>query len=112
MAKRKVAMLIDGKKFHVVFCQKWEESERGWGTRPDGYSLHLTAEDLKRYIKEYWMEMPDAVPDEYSLPDGNSYLTLVKEEVYAELIGRKRYQDKKRLGLRELGRAPKPVSGN
>lgn len=28
-------------KRHGVICQKWEESERGWGTRPNGYSLHL-----------------------------------------------------------------------
>ena len=37
-----------------VVCQYWEESERGWGVRPDGCSLHLTEADRKQFIKEYW----------------------------------------------------------
>ncbi len=52
----------------VLICQVWEESESGWGTRPDGYSLHLTDDDRKAFIKEYWDGMPKMVPDEYSRP--------------------------------------------
>lgn len=51
-------------------CQKWEESEEGWGVRPDGFSLHLTKEGLKRYINEYWDSMPEEIPAEYSRPCG------------------------------------------
>jgi hypothetical protein len=54
----------------TVFCQKWIESERGWGMRDDGVSLHLTEADLTAFIKEYWAAMPKEVPDEYARPDG------------------------------------------
>ena len=56
-----------------VIVQKWEESERGWGTRPDGYSIHPDQAALDRYIKAYWKKMPDGVPDEYSRPHGTPY---------------------------------------
>jgi hypothetical protein len=36
----------------LVIRQEWEESERGWGCRPDGYSLHLDKEDRNTYIKK------------------------------------------------------------
>jgi len=66
---------------NAVLCQKWEESERGWGTRPDGFSLHLSLEGLKRYIRSYWDSMPDEAPDEYSRPDGTPYLTGVSDSI-------------------------------
>lgn len=69
-------------KVHTVVCQKWLESERGWGTRPDGYSLHLTERHKDQFIKKYWDGMPDRAPDEYSRPDGESYLCDVSEEIY------------------------------
>lgn len=61
-----------------VVVQKWEESERGWGCRPDGYSLHLTEEDRKSFIAGYWAMMPKAVPDEYSRPNGTPYIADVE----------------------------------
>jgi hypothetical protein len=68
-----------------VVVQKWEEHERGWGTRPDGYSLHLSLEHLTFFIKEYWDSMPDESPDEYSAPDGTSYVADVGLEVYEKV---------------------------
>ena len=68
-----------------AICQKWEESERGWGTRPDGFSLHLSFESLKRYIKRYWDSMPDYAPDEYSRPNGEPYPVGVSDEIFSEL---------------------------
>jgi hypothetical protein len=61
------------KDIHPVVRVDWVESERGWGQRPDGYSLHLTREDAEAFIKDYWDKMPDRgprgeVPDEYSRP--------------------------------------------
>jgi hypothetical protein len=60
----------------TVVCQDWEESERGWGVRPDGVSLHLTEADRVAYVAEYWereraKNPPSAVPEvpnEYSRP--------------------------------------------
>jgi hypothetical protein len=51
----------------------WIESERGWGTRPDGYSLHVSEAEAKRYVDEYWDGMPDDPPDEYSRPDSEPF---------------------------------------
>ncbi len=68
-----------------TICQKWEESERGWGERPDGFSLHLSFEGLHRYLTEYWDEMPDEVPDEYSRPCGTPYPVGVSDEVVDQI---------------------------
>lgn len=58
----------------------WIESERGWGQRPDGLSLHLTEEDKKKYEKEYWSKMPDGpAPDEYSRPEGSKTINVTDE---------------------------------
>lgn len=70
---------------HVVVCQKWEERERGWGSRPEGFSLHVSYEGLARYIKTYWARMPAATPDEYSCPSGTPYPIGVSDAVLAEV---------------------------
>ncbi len=67
---------------HKVIVQKWEESERGWGTRPDGFTMHLTDAHRKAYIDAYWDRMPDWVPDEYSCPSGEPYEAYVDTETY------------------------------
>ena len=67
---------------NTVVVQKWEESERGWGTRPDGYTLHLSVTDRDSYVKEYWARMPDTVPAEYSRPAGTAYTTEVDDLTY------------------------------
>ncbi len=69
-----------------VVCQKWVESERGWGCRPDGSSLHLTKKDAEKYIVNYWKEMPKEVPDEYSRPSGEPFLITVNEEIYERVL--------------------------
>lgn len=84
---------------HVVICQKWEESERGWGTRPDGYSLHLNDSDRRGFIEEYWASMPNSAPDEYSRPDGTPYEAEVEAAVYEEVEASKN-------GIRRLGNPP------
>ncbi len=73
----------------TVLRQDWLESERGWGQRPDGYSLHLTESDRQRYITEYWGRMPDEVPDEYSRPDGSPVRIDVDELLYAQVAASK-----------------------
>ena len=82
-----------------VFCQKWEESERGWGTRPDGYSLHFNEGDLKKFIRDYWDGMPDEVPNEYSRPDGTPYWCEIDDETFAKVKASKN-------GLRFSGKPP------
>lgn len=78
-----------GKKKYTVVCQAWLESERGWGTRPDGYSLHLNEKDRKAFIEDYWQGMPDQAPDEYSKPDGSPYLCDIDEKTYQKVSASK-----------------------
>jgi hypothetical protein len=79
----------------VFVC--WEESEAGWGTRPDGCSLHLSVEDSQRYIKDYWKRMPKQVPDEYSRPASSSQKVLVSRSIYGKI---KRATKSRPYGLR------------
>lgn len=82
----------------IVVVQKWEESERGWGTRPDGYSIHRHEYNRQSYISDYWNKMPrDEVPDEYERPCGTPYEAEVSdteyEEVCASKFGVRRYNN-------------------
>lgn len=85
----------------TVVVQKWEESEAGWGQRPDGCSLHLSEEDRAAYVKAYWDRMPSSAPSEYSRPDGTPYLWDADEETYEQVKASKngvRRYDLKRPG--------------
>ncbi len=73
-----------------VICQKWEESELGWGVRPDGYSLHLSMDDRKSFIKAYWDSMPGQTPDEYSRPSGVPYTATVDQKTYDSLVAKRK----------------------
>ncbi len=70
-----------------IWVQKWEESEAGWGQRPDGYSLHLHQEDIRKYLNVVRTEEfkrgygAENIPHEYSRPSGDPYLTEVTDEV-------------------------------
>lgn len=66
------------KQTFTVVVQKWEESERGWGVRPDGYSLHIDDVQRKLYIEAYWAKMPKEAPAEYSRPSGTPYKAVVE----------------------------------
>ncbi len=77
-------------KKHTVVKQSWNEHERGWGIRPDGYSLHLTEEDRVAFIEEYWAEQPNGpAPDDYSSPDGSKTLADIKEDQYKKILASK-----------------------
>ena len=83
-----------------IVVQYWEESERNWGVRPDGLSLHLTSEDCSKYIKQYWDRMPPGeAPDEYSRPWGHPKVISVSKSdpVYKELVQK---MNKESFGLR------------
>lgn len=77
----------------TVVVQKWEESERNWGTRPDGFSVHLSEADRLAYITAYWDSLPSEVPDEYSRPHGTPYLAEIapgeEANFLKELAGKK-----------------------
>lgn len=74
--------VLTGAVEYKVIVQKWQESERGWGTRPGGFTMHLTDADREAFIQAYWNRMPDEVPDEYSRPDGTPYEAFVDTATY------------------------------
>lgn len=79
---------------YVVVCQRWEESERGWGVRPDGFSLHIHPGDREAFIERHWDELPVETPDEYDRPSGEPFEVGVSEAEYeglAESGGSRRY---------------------
>lgn len=69
----------------AVYAVNWTEYERGWGSRPDGHTLHLTEEVAKEYISDYWARQPKNVPDEYSAP-GVPAATAVDIKTYEKIV--------------------------
>ena len=68
-----------------IFYVSWEESELGWGQRPDGCSLHRTIENYEKFRKNYWQGMPATVPHEYSRPAGQPIKAYVRKELYLKI---------------------------
>ena len=79
------------KIMNIALLETWTESERGWGSRNDGCTLHLTKEDYKKYVEEYWKTMPDKVPDEYSRPDGNLKAVVISDDLLKSLNESKKF---------------------
>lgn len=71
----------------IVWIQKWEESEAGWGTRPDGYTIHARKEDITAFLDRMRLQEasagfgPDNVPETYSRPCGRPYQAEITEAV-------------------------------
>lgn len=90
-----------------LWVQKWEESEAGWGTRPDGYTLHLNQADIDLFLadmrtRERRGKPEGYVPPEYSRPDGEPYEWETDDEA---LVARVRDSGR---GCWGPGRVPPP----
>jgi len=64
----------------IVWCQPMEESEAGWGIRPDGYILSPTRKDLlicvqafEKSQSKYFEEKGIPLPAAYSRTSGSPY---------------------------------------
>lgn len=77
----------------TALAQDWEESERGWGTRPDGFTLHLTQEAHKAFVEAFWKRQKEicgpTAPDEYTRTSGEPKLVQVSEKIYRKLVKHK-----------------------
>ena len=72
----------------IVVCQYWDESERGWGVRPDGFSLHRTMADLDAFVKEHNDRLPtDYIPDEYTRVSGEPKALDVPKSIAKAIKG-------------------------
>jgi len=96
-------------QFHTVIAQDWEESEAGWGVRPDGFTLHLTREDRDAYVKGYLDRQkayfdkeigPGRTPHEYTRTSGSPTEITVNDKIFRKL---KKHADKQ--GLWGVGRS-------
>lgn len=79
-------------KEYVAYLVSWTESERGWGQRPDGVSLHLTQEDAKDYISKHWEEEKKSnagggTPDIYVRNDfSEGKLVVINAKCHKDLV--------------------------
>ena len=74
----------------LAYRIEWHETERGWGTRPDGYSFHTSPEAAREYLSASFASLPDRIPDEYSMPSNGWRLPAIATPVEIEdggLIG-------------------------
>jgi len=70
-----------------LILQYWEESERGWGIRPDGCSLHLDKDCLNKYVDSAYKDRdPNNVPHEYDRIVGDPIEIWITEEIYNETV--------------------------
>ena len=74
-----------------VLLQYWEESERGWGVRPDGASLHKDMVSHKEYVDRIYdaREFENVVPDEYDRVVGDPILISVNDDLYNLILENK-----------------------
>lgn len=77
---------IGGYNFPILL-QFWEESERGWGFRLDGASLHIDKESHTEYINRAYKDrnMND-IPYEYDIAIGECVEVYVTDELFEEIL--------------------------
>lgn len=92
-----------------VLLEEWTESERGWGTREDGASIHQDRENHDKYIRSYWAGMPKTVPNEYSFPGGEPIEIFVDKKTFDEVqkhgsvrLGEGSYLERRKKWQREV----------
>lgn len=68
-----------------VILQLWEESERGFGTRPDGCSIHADSENRNKYIKSIYESRHDEVPDIYERIIGSELEAFIDDDLFKKL---------------------------
>lgn len=75
----------------TIVMDTWTEYERGWGSRPDGMSIHLSVADHKEFVDEFnknHNNLPSA-PDEYTTADNRPTAIDVEESLYQLLVALK-----------------------
>lgn len=74
------------KERQTVFVQNWTEHERGWGSRPDGFTIHIDRSQHGKYVADYYKRNHSSTtaPDEYTQADEG----VIEIEVDKELFNR------------------------
>lgn len=92
-----------------VILQIWEESERGWGTRPDGCSMHIDLKERENYIQSIYdnRKSDTSIPNEYERIVGEGVEAFI-EDVLFELVQKDKslrltqYQMNNLMGMEEI----------
>lgn len=71
----------------LVLVQNWEESERGWGVRSDGYTVHIDEKQHRAYLDWYnkTFNNKSYVPDEYTRASGDPVVVSVPVELFDKI---------------------------
>lgn len=71
----------------TVFVQNWEESERGWGVRPDGFTVHVSREQRDEYVKWFnkTFNNESSAPDEYTRISGEPVEVAVDAKLFRRI---------------------------
>ena len=72
---------------NIIF-QYWEESERGWGIRPDGCSIHRSLADHKAYVDKMYKGRGEVIPNEYDRVVGDPMPGLISQTLSTKLFDR------------------------
>lgn len=85
--------------------QIFEESERGWGVRPDGCSIHLDEKSRVDYIDGIYKNRSSVVPDEYDRPVGNPIECFISDNLFEKVsqIGTIRLYEMEKNNLIKMG---------
>jgi hypothetical protein len=68
------------------FFQRWEESERGWGVRPDGCSLHVNSDLYNKYLSDiYGDRQGKTIPHQYDRIVGGLIECFVSDILFNSL---------------------------
>lgn len=74
----------------TIYLQFWEESERGWGVRPDGASIHINIQSHKNYINEIYSDRNlNQIPNEYERAVGTPIEVIATDSIYELLLSSK-----------------------
>jgi hypothetical protein len=68
-----------------VVLQLWEESEKNWGIRPDGCSIHLDDNLRNSYVKALYVDRGTEIPNIYERILGDPIIAFVNDNIYAIL---------------------------
>ena len=81
-----------------IILQLWEESERGWGIRPDGCSIHMDSKERKDFLDKIYQERENDthIPDEYDRIVGGEVEAFVDDVIYEKI------KEKKSIKLSEI----------
>jgi len=92
-----------------VILQIWEESERGWGTRPDGCSMHIDLKERENYIQTIYdsRKSDESIPNEYDRIVGEGVEAFIEDALF-KLVEKDKslrltqYQMNNLMGMEEI----------